>query len=81
MTGKTLRQQLQQQIEFLPDDLVREIADFITVVLARYTSAGTLYDGEEIGWQYFAVQSFFREPDEVTYILADAIEVYRSDSV
>lgn len=76
MTTATLRQQMQRQIEFLPDDLVREIADFMAFVLARRESAEKIHDWEEDEWQDFALRSFFRESDEVTYTLNDAQEVY-----
>lgn len=63
---------MQRQIEFLPDDILREIADFTAFVLARRERAGLLRDWEEGEWQDFALQSLFREPDEVTYTLGNA---------
>ncbi len=67
---------MQRQIEFLPDDILREIADFMAFVLARREGAGKLDDWEDSEWQDFALYGFFRESDEVTYTLNDAKEVY-----
>jgi hypothetical protein len=76
MSTVLLREQLRQQIERLPDDLLLEIADFMAFVLARRQSATAYTDWEHSQWQDFALGQFFRETDDVEYILEDAQEIF-----
>jgi hypothetical protein len=69
---------LHEQIDFLPDDLVEQIADFALFLLAKRKAASGYEEWSEKQWQDFALAQFFREDDEVTYTLADAQEVYRA---
>ena len=77
MTTTTLREQLCQQLDALPDDALVEIADFAAFVLARRRSTALYADWSEREWQKFALGQFLRESDDVEYTLADAEEVYR----
>ena len=75
MNTKILRKQLQEQIEHLPDDVVRQIADFALFVMARRKIAPLYEDWSKQGWQEFALSQLFAEDDEVEYSLEDAQEV------
>jgi len=77
MTTTTLREQLNRQIDSLPDDLVEQIADFALFVMARRQITPLYEDWGNDQWQRFALDQFFREEDEVVYSLADAQEVYQ----
>lgn len=71
------RDQLHQQIDILPDDLVEQVADFALFLLARQRAGLGNEEWDEQQWQQFSLAQFFREEDEVVYTLADAREVYR----
>jgi len=61
----------------MPDELVREIADFIAFVLARRRTPSPYADWTEEEWHQFALSQFLRETDDdVEYTLDDAVEVY-----
>lgn len=69
MSNSPIREQLHKQIDHLPDELVEQIVDFTLFVMAR-RKIKPLYDEWSQGeWQDFALSQFFREEDEVTYIL------------
>jgi len=76
MTTATFREQLQKQINRLPDDIVQQIADFTFFVMARREINPLFADWENNQWQDFSLEQFFREDDEVEYSLEDAQEVY-----
>lgn len=78
MTTRTVREQLHQQIDNLPDDIVQQIADFALFVMARRNISSTYVDWNNDQWQEFVLEQFFREEDEVEYSLEDAQEVYHS---
>ncbi|GIL14928.1 MAG: hypothetical protein BroJett039_01010 [Chloroflexota bacterium] len=71
-----VREQLHQQIDTLPDEVVQVIADFASFVMTRRQIASTVTDWENLEWQTFALDRFFREDDPVVYTLKDAQEVY-----
>ncbi len=77
MTATISRQQLQKQIEQLPDDVVQQIADFTLFVMARRDIPPLYADWTNQQWQDFSLAQFFREDDEVEYTLADAQEIYQ----
>jgi hypothetical protein len=77
MTTTAIREQLRQQIDSLPDDLLAEIADFAAFILARRQGTSTYADWSESEWHKFSLGQFLREADDVEYTLADAEEVYR----
>lgn len=77
MTRANVREQLHQQIDRLPDDLVEQIADFTLFVMARRQVAPNYADWDQRQWQEFALQQILREDDEAEYSLEDAQEVYR----
>jgi len=76
MTIAAFREQLQKQIDTLPDDIVQQIADFTFFVMARRDIAPLYADWDGSQWQDFSLEQFFREDDEVEYSLEDAQEIY-----
>ena len=76
MTTVAVREQLQKQIDTLPDDIVQQIADFTFFVMARRNITPLYADWDKDQWQNFALEQFFREDDEVVYSLEDAQEIY-----
>ena len=70
------REQLQKQIDTLPDDIVQQIADFTFFVMARREISPLYADWDSSQWQDFSLEQFFREDDEVEYSLEDAQEIY-----
>jgi len=76
MTTVAFREQLQKQIDTLPDDIVQQIADFTFFVMARREITPLYADWDNSQWQDFSLKQFFREDDEVEYSLEDAQEIY-----
>lgn len=76
MTTVAFREQLQKQIDTLPDDIVQQIADFTFFVMARREINPLYVDWDNSQWQDFSLEQFFREDDEVEYSLEDAQEIY-----
>ncbi len=76
MTTVTFREQLQKQIDTLPDDIIQQIADFTFFVMARREIDPLYADWDNSQWQNFSLEQFFREDDEVEYSLEDAQEIY-----
>ena len=78
MATMVIREQLHKQIDSLPDDIVRQIADFSLFMMARWKQSSAYADWNSSQWQDFVLGQFFRdEEDEVEYSLEDAQEVYR----
>jgi len=71
MSASQLRAQMQQQINTLPEDILREVADFMAFILSRRQ----IDDWDDGIWQQMALEQFFREDDDIEYTLDDAIEV------
>lgn len=76
MTTRDIREQLHQQIEDLPDDVVEQIADFARYVAARRRATSEYNDWGPEQWQTFVLEQFLRDDDEVEYSLEDAEVVY-----
>lgn len=76
MSTMPFREQLQKQIDTLPDDIVQQIADFTFFVMARRDIAPLYADWTNSQWQDFSLEQFFREDDEVEYSLVDAQEIF-----
>lgn len=79
MSEATIRKQLQQQIEELPDEVVEQIADFTHFVIARRRLNPDYADWDNEQWQQLALAAFFRDEDsadEVVYSLDDAVEIF-----
>lgn len=74
--ASAVREQLHQQIDTLPDEMVQVIADFASFIMTRRQIAPTVTDWENLEWQTFALDQFLREDDPVEYTLKDAQEVY-----
>lgn len=77
MTTIDLREQLHKQIDRLPDEIVEQIADFTLFVMTRRQAASSYEEWDLDQWQKFALDQFFRDPDEVEYTLKDAKRIYR----
>ena len=75
---KTLREELHDQINHLPDEIVQQIADFSALLMSRRKIEPLYEDWNEKLWQDFSLHHFFAEDDDVEYSLADAKEVYRA---
>jgi len=76
MSEAQVREQLHKRIDALPDDLVEQIADFTLFVMARKQTPLSYEEWTLHQWQDFALEQFFREEEDVEYLLADAQEVY-----
>jgi hypothetical protein len=72
----SIREQLHQQIDTLPDDLIQFVADFIAFIIARRQKSVSYVDWERQEWQDFGLGQFLREDDEVEYSLDDAQEIF-----
>ena len=73
----TIRQQLHQQIDSLPDHIVEKIADFTLFILSQQEKDVEYTDWEDKDWKNFALGQFFRDEDEISYSLEDAQEIYQ----
>lgn len=71
-----IREELHQQIDAMPDDVVELISDFALFVMARRQNAPTFTEWGKEEWQDFTLEQLFREDDPVAYSLSDAQEVY-----
>ena len=79
MNTTLLREQLHRQVNELPDELIREIADFVAFVLARRRMLEPYTNWTEDDWQQFTLSQFFRDTDDdIEYSLDDAQEVYQT---
>ncbi|MBW6465721.1 MAG: hypothetical protein K0B06_04390 [Brevefilum sp.] len=77
MTITNLREQLHKQIDRLPDELIEQIADFTSFIMARRQISQGYTDWDKSHWRKFSLEQFLREEDEVEYSLKDAREIYR----
>ncbi|MCA9935880.1 MAG: hypothetical protein H6662_02965 [Ardenticatenaceae bacterium] len=76
MTTVSFREQLQKQIDTLPDDIVQQIADFTFFMMARREITPLYTNWTSQQWQDFSLEQFIREDDDVEYTLEDAQEIY-----
>lgn len=76
MTTIDIRKQLHKQIDRLPNEVVEQIADFTLFVMARQQILPVYAEWDPNQWRNFILEQFFREDDEVEYILEDAQEIY-----
>jgi hypothetical protein len=81
MNKTTIRRLLNKQIDRLPDELVRQVADFTLFLTARQQVAPRYEDWSDQQWQDFSLQQFFHVEEgdadaEVEYSLKEAREVY-----
>lgn len=72
------REQLHQQIDALPDDVVEQIAEFTLFMMAKRRISPVYDEWGAKEWKNFALEQFFREDDDVEYSLEDAQEIYHS---
>ena len=74
----SIRQQLHQQIDQLPDHIVEKIANFTQFISTQQNSLTDYIDWQNKEWSEFSLEQFFCEEDEVEYSLEDAQEIYQS---
>jgi hypothetical protein len=72
----TVREQLHQQIDQLPDHLVEQIAKFTRLISTHQNNISEYTNWQNKDWQKFSLDQFFCEEDEIEYSLEDAQEIY-----
>lgn len=77
MTDILLREELHKQIDNLPDDIVREIADFALFLVIKRQKPQEIADWNDEQWREFSLGQFFREEDDIEYTLDEAQEIYK----
>jgi hypothetical protein len=77
----TIRQELHQQIDRLPDDIVEKIANFTRLISPEPNNISEHTNWQDEDWQKFSLEQFFKEEDEIEYSLADAQEIYGSSGL
>jgi hypothetical protein len=83
MEDGLIRERLHRQIDHMPDDLVKQVADFALFLLVKQKGLNDYEDWGEKQWQEFALQYFYYEPPgvegkEIEYSLKDAKEIYHT---
>ena len=73
----TIRQQLHQKIDQLPDHIVEKIVNFTQFISTQQNSPPDHIDWQDKDWSEFSLEQFFRQEDEVEYSLEDAQEIYQ----
>jgi len=68
----TIREELHQQIDRLPDDIVEKIANFTRLISPEPNKISEHTNWQDEDWQKFSLEQFFKEGDEIEYSLADA---------
>ncbi len=76
MSG-TLREQLHQQIDQLPDHIVEQIANFTRLISTQQNAKPDYNNWQKEDWEQFSLEQFFSEEDELEYSLEDAQEIYK----
>lgn len=72
------REQLHQQIDRLPDDIIEQIANLIlSITTQQKISVSEYTDRESSQWQEFSLTQLFCKDDEIEYSLEDAEEIYQ----
>jgi len=71
----TIREELHQQINRLPDHIVEKIANFTRLISPEPNNISEYTNWQDEDWQKFALEQFFKEEDEIEYSLADAQEI------
>ncbi len=77
----TIREELHQQIDRLPDDIVEKIANFTRLISPEPNNISEYTNWQDEEWQKFSLEQFFKEEDEIEYSLADAQEIYGSSGL
>jgi hypothetical protein len=73
----TVREQLHQQIDQLPDHFIDQIANFTRLISTHQNNISEYTNWQNEDWQKFSLDQFFREEDEIEYSLEDAQEIYQ----
>ncbi len=71
-----IREQLHQQIDRLPDEVVEKIADFTVMIMNQSKDILEYRNWEDQDWRDFSLEQFFRDEEEVEYLLEEAQEIY-----
>ncbi len=77
----TIREELHQQIDRLPDDIVEKIANFTRLISPEPNNISEYTNWQDEDCQKFSLEQFFKEEDEIEYSLADAQEIYGSSGL
>ncbi|GAL95797.1 MAG: hypothetical protein DWQ51_21905 [Microcystis wesenbergii TW10] len=77
----TIREELHQQIDRLPDDIIEKIANFTRLISPEPNNISEYTNWQDEDWQKFSLEQFFKEEDEIEYSLADAQEIYGSSGL
>jgi hypothetical protein len=73
----TIREELHQQIDRLPDHIVEKIANFTQLIATEPNNILEYTNWQDEDWQKFSLEQFFKEEDEIEYFLIDAQEIYQ----
>jgi len=74
----TIREELHQQIDRLPDHIVEKIANFTRLISTEPNKISGYTNWQNEDWQKFSLEQFFKDDDdEIEYSLADAQEIYQ----
>ena len=73
----TIREELNQQIDRLPDHIVEKISNFTRLISPEPNNISEYTNWQDEDWQKFSLEQFFKEEDEIEYSLADAQEIYQ----
>ena len=75
----TIREELHQQIDRLPDHIVEKIATFTRLVSTEPNNISEYTNWQDEDWQKLSLEQFFKDSDdEIEYSLTDAQEIYQA---
>ena len=75
----TIREELHQQIDRLPDHIVEKIATFTQLISTEPNNISEYTNWQDEDWQKFSLEQFFKDSDdEIEYSLTDAQEIYQA---
>ena len=61
----TIREELHQQIDRLPDHIVEKIANFSRLISPDPNNISEYTNWQDEDWQKFSLEQFFKEEDEI----------------
>ena len=75
----TIREELHQQIDRLPDHIVEKIATFTQLISTEPNNISEYTNWQDEDWQKFSLEQLFKDSDdEIEYSLTDAQEIYQA---
>ena len=75
----TIREELHQQIDQLPDHIVEKIANFTRLISTELNNISEYTNWQDEDWQKLSLEQFFKDSDdEIEYSLTDAQEIYQA---